>query len=128
MASLSDYMETAVINHFLRNTTVASPATVYLALYTTDPTDADTGTEVTGGAYVRIPITLTAPVNGVTKNAADVEFAVATANWGTVTHAAVRDAATGGNLLLHGPLSINKTINTGDQFRVPANQLTFTLD
>jgi len=128
MSSISNYLEEKIINHFLRGTAAASPATVYLALYTTDPTDADTGTEVTGGAYVRLPITLTAPVNGVTKNAADVEFAVATANWGTVTHAGVRDAAEGGNLLLHGQLNLNKAIGIGDQFRVPANQLTFTLD
>jgi hypothetical protein len=128
MSSISNYLEEKVINHFLRGTTVASPAKVYLALYTSDPTDADAGTEVTGGAYARQQITLTAPVDGVTKNAVDIEFAVATANWGTVTHAGVRDAVTGGNLLLHGPLNLNKTIATGDQFRVPANQLTFTLD
>ena len=128
MSSLSNYLEEKIINHVFRNTPVTSPEVVYLALYTTDPTDADVGTEVTGGTYARKEITLTAPTNGMTKNAADVEFAVATANWGTVTHAGVRDAATGGNLLLHGPLNLNKTIAIGDQFRVPANQLTFTLD
>lgn len=131
--SLSAYLENAVINHFLRNTPIPSPEKVYLALYTTDPTDADTGAEVTEGSYVRLPITLTEPIDAVpsgkvAKNATDIEFAVATANWGTVTHAGVRDAVTGGNLLLHGPLNLNKTIATGDQFRVPANQLTFTLD
>lgn len=128
MSSISNYLEEKIINHFFRNTAVTPPAKVYLALYTTDPTDADTGTEVTGGAYARQEITLSAPTNGVTKNTADIEFAVAAANWGTVTHAAVRDEAQGGNLMLHGPLNINKTINMGDQFRVPANQLTFTLD
>lgn len=127
MSDISNYLENAVINHFLRGNSQTSPSKVYLALYKTDPTDDDTGTEVSGGGYIRKEITLGAPTNGVTKNTTDVEFPIATADWGTVTHGGVRDAATGGNLLLHGPLQTNKIIESGDQFRIPANQLTFTL-
>lgn len=49
MSQLSNYLENKLIDHVLRNTAYTPPATVYLALYTTDPTDADSGTEVSGG-------------------------------------------------------------------------------
>ena len=45
MAEMSNYLENALINATLRNTGYTSPTTVYLALYTTDPTDADAGDE-----------------------------------------------------------------------------------
>ena len=53
MAEMSNHLENALINAVLRNTSYTSPTTTYLALYTSDPTDADTGTEITGGSYVR---------------------------------------------------------------------------
>jgi hypothetical protein len=45
-----------------------------------------------------------------------------------VTHAAVFDAATGGNMIAHKPLPESKTIGVGDVFRFPAGQLKITLD
>jgi len=73
MSEMSNYLENALINATLRNTSYTSPATVYLALYTSDPTDADTGTEVTGNAYVRQSITFGAPSNGASTNTAAIE-------------------------------------------------------
>jgi hypothetical protein len=67
---------------FLRNTSYTSPATVYVSLYTTDPTDADSGTEVSGGSYARTAVTFGAPSNGVSTNSADVTFPTATASHG----------------------------------------------
>jgi hypothetical protein len=78
MAEMSNYLENALINATLRNTSYTSPATVYVGLYTTDPTDADTGTEVSGGSYARTAVTFGAPSNGVTLNSAAVEFPQAT--------------------------------------------------
>lgn len=127
MAEMSNFLETALINATLRNTSYTSPATVYLALYTTDPTDADTGTEVSGGAYARQSITFGAPSNGVTTTTAVIEYPQATGSWGTVTHIGIRDALTAGNLLYHSPLDASKTIATGDVFRVAIGSLTVTL-
>ena len=128
---LSDYLEENLLNHCLRNTAYTSPTTVYLALYTTDPTDADTGTEVSGGSYARQAVTFSAPETQdgamVCKNSTDIEFPVATASWGTITHVGVRDAETGGNLLWHGALTTSKTINSGDQFNIKANDLVVGL-
>lgn len=124
MAEMSNYLENALINATLRNTSYTSPATVYLALYTSDPTDADTGTEVTGNAYERQSITFGAPSNGVSTNSAAIEFPQATGSWGTVAYVGIRDASTSGNLLFHTALDASKAIATGDVFRIAIGSLS----
>ena len=81
MAEFSNYLENALINAVLRNTSYTSPTTVYVSLYTTDPTDAGSGTEVSGGSYARIAVTFGAPSNGVSTNSADVTFPTCTSSW-----------------------------------------------
>lgn len=126
MAEMSNYLENALINATLRNTSYTTPTTVYLALYTDDPTDADTGTEVTGNGYARQSITFGAPSNGVSSNTAAIEFPQATGSWGTVSYVGIRDASTSGNLLYHTALDASKTIATGDVFRVAIGSLSVT--
>ena len=127
MAEFSNFLENALINATLRATTYTSPATVYVSLYTSDPTDADTGTEVSGGSYARTAVTMGAPSNGVSTNSADVTFPTATASWGTVTHIGIHDASTSGNLLFHTALDTAKTIDSGDIFKIETGNLTVTL-
>lgn len=127
MAEMSNYLENALINATLRNTSYTSPATVYLALYTSDPTDADTGTEVSGGSYARQSITFGAPSNGVSTNTAAIEFPQATGSWGTVSYVGIRDALTTGNLLYHTALDSSKTIESGDIFKISIGSLSVTL-
>lgn len=124
MAEMSNYLENALINATLRNTGYTSPTTVYLALYTSDPTDADTGTEVSGNAYERQSITFGAPSNGVSTNSAAIEFPQATGSWGTVAYIGIRDASTSGNLLFHTALDASKAIATGDVFRIAIGSLS----
>jgi len=124
---MSNYLENALINGTLRATSYTAPTTIYLALYTADPTDADTGTEVSGTSYARQTITMGAPSNGVSTNSAAIEFPAAGGSWGTVTHIGIRDALTAGNLLYHTPLDASKTIATGDIFRVSVGNLSVTL-
>ena len=127
MAEMSNYLENALINATLRNTSYTTPTTVYLALYTSDPTDADSGTEVSGTSYARQSITFGSPSNGVTTNSAAIEFPQAGGSWGTVTHVGIRDASTSGNLLFHTALDASKTIATGDVFRIASGSLSVTL-
>jgi len=127
MAEFSNYLENAVINAVLRATSYTSPTTVYVGLYTTDPTDADSGTEVSGGSYARTSVAFDAPSNGVTQNTADLTFPTATASWGTVTHIGLHDASTGGNLLFHTALDTSKAIDSGDIFKITTGNLTVTL-
>jgi hypothetical protein len=132
--AFSDYLEAAIINATLRGTTFpAAPANVYLALFTSAPNDDASGTEVTGGAYARVVVSTTggwtAPSGaGTTSNAADIVFPVATAGWGTVTHMAIFDAATAGNMLYWGALVATKLVLTGDTVRFLAGNVTITVD
>lgn len=127
MAEFSNYLENALINATLRNTAYSSPATVYVGLYTSDPTDANTGTEVSGGSYARTAVTFSSPSNGVTSNSGSVIFPTATGNWGTITHIGILDASTSGNLLYHSALDVSKTVGTGDIFAITTGNLTVTL-
>ena len=127
MSELSNYLENALVNATLRATTYTSPATVYVALFTTDPTDANSGTEVSDGAYARTAVTFAAPSNGVTTNSADVTFPTCTLAWGVVSHIGIYDASTSGNLLYHTPLDASKTVDTADIFKISSGSLSVTL-
>jgi hypothetical protein len=127
MAEMSTYLEDALINATLRNTSYTSPTTVYVGLFTSDPTDAGSGTEVSGGSYARTAVTFGAPSNGVSTNSAAVEFPQATGNWGTVGWIGIHDAATSGNLMYHTALDTSKTIETGDIFKIATGSLSVTL-
>jgi hypothetical protein len=127
MAEMSNYLENALINGTLRATTYTAPTTIYVALYTSDPTDADTGTEVSGTNYARQSVTFGAPSNGVSTSSAAVEFPQAGSSWGTITYIGLRDASTAGNLLYHTALDASKTIASGDVFRIATGSLSVTL-
>jgi hypothetical protein len=127
MAEMSNYLENALINATLRATTFTSPTTVYVGLYTADPTDAGSGTEVSGGSYARQSATFGAPSNGVSTTTADITFPQCTSSWGTVSHIGILDALTTGNLLYHTPLTTSKAIDTGDLFKIASGSLTVTL-
>ena len=127
MAEMSNYLENALINGTLRATTYTAPTTVYVGLYTTDPTDANTGTEVSGGSYARTSVTFGAPSNGVSLNSAAVEFPQASGSWGTVGWIGILDASTTGNLLYHTPLDVSKAIDSGDIFKIAIGSLSVTL-
>ncbi len=124
---MSNFLENAIINATLRNTTYTSVATVYVSLWTSDPTDAGSGTEVSGGSYARTAVTFGAPSNGVTTNSANVTFPTATGTWGTVGWIGINDALSGGNLLYHTALDASKSITSGDIFQITTGNLSVTL-
>lgn len=129
--AVSNYLATALLNQVFRNQNFTRPSTVYLALYTSNPTAADTGTEVSGNGYQRMQVTFTAPVieNGkqTIKNTSDIVFPKAQGNWGTITHVGIRDAATGGNLLYYGPVENPRSIMANDILKFPAGSLALNL-
>lgn len=131
MSSFSDYTENLVLNWLLTTNSATRPTAWYVGLFTAAPSDTGGGTEVAGNAYARvatgtISVTGTAPTTAT--NSAAIEFAAASGgNWGTVTHAAIFDASTGGNMLAWAALTTSRTINDGDVFRIPASSLTITL-
>lgn len=135
MAAATDYLEAEVLDHVLGKGTrdFTSPANLYVALFTTATADDGTGTEIGSGVnYSRQSADFGAASTaaGVTTalTTADIEFGPATtSNWGTVTHLAIFDAATGGNMLFHGALSVSKTITVDDSLRIGTGNLTIEL-
>jgi 2-keto-4-pentenoate hydratase len=135
MSAASDYLEDKVLDHVLTATSYTPPTTRYLALFTNTSGNAavnlEAGTltdEVSGGSYAREAITFNAASSGSSTSSATVTFPAASANWGTVTHVAVMDAATSGNVLFWGAVTTPKTIENGDTFQVSSGNLTITLD
>ena len=130
MSSFSDYAESTALKFLFTTDAVTRPTAWYVGLFTAAPSDTGGGTEVSGSAYVR-KATGTITVSGTATtatNSAAIEFAAASGgNWGTITHAAVFDASTGGNMIAWAPLATSRTINDGDVFRIPAGSLTVTL-
>jgi hypothetical protein len=129
MAEMSDYLEAALLNATLNNTAFTTVATPYISLHTADPTDAGTGTEVSGGSYARTSASFATAsgTSGSVATDADVTFPTATAGWGTVTHIGIWDASSSGTLLYHTALDSSKTIDSGDIFKITSGNLTVTL-
>jgi len=126
--SFSDYLEDKLLKHAFTNTSYTPAATMYVGLYTAAPTDAGGGTQVTGGSYARVSVAFTVSGTGtLCTNSAAVEFAAATASWGTIVAVGIFDASTSGNLLAWADLAVNKTIESGDIFRIPTGDLDITL-
>jgi len=126
--AFTNYLENKVLAYVFSGTAYSSPsANLYVALFTSSPGETGGGTELSGNGYVRQLVALTT-TNSSSTNASAIEFPVATASWGTITSAAIFDASTGGNMLAYSDLTASKTIASGDVFRIPANNLTVTLE
>lgn len=116
MAGKSDYAENKVIDHMTGKTTFTKP-TAYVGLYTAAPSDSGGGTEVSGNNYARVATAgadWNAAASGSTSNANAITFPTASGSWGTVTHFALFDAATTGNMLAWAALGTSKAVGNGD--------------
>ena len=129
--SLSNAIETHTLKYLLTTDSVTRPTTWHVALCTSDPTDTALGTEVTGGSYARQTVAFTVSGDSAT-NTSDIKFPDATANYsGTVVAVMIMPASTGGSvsdMIVHAQLTTDKSISTGDIFRIPAGDLEITID
>ena len=130
--SLSNTFETHTLKYLLTTDSVTRPTTWYVALCTSDPTDTALGTEVStsGTAYARQAVTFTVSGNNASNSSA-IEFPEATANYGTVQAVMIMPASSGGSasdMIAHAQLSVDKTINSGDIFRIPTGDLDINID
>jgi hypothetical protein len=136
MSALTTYLANRLASHNFGRASFTAPLSYYLGLFTSAPGVGGGGTEVSVGSYARLQINNTAtvpfmwisPVNGVTSNAIALVFPVAQANWGTITHWALFDGASGGNMCFFGTVTPSKLIQTGDQFSVAISELEFTFE
>jgi hypothetical protein len=130
MSSFSDYTENLALTWLFTTSSATRPTAWHVALFTAAPSDTGGGTELSGNSYARVSTTFTVSGTSPTTatNAAAVEYATATgSNWGTITHLALFDASTSGNMLAWAPLTISKVIDVGDVLRIPAGDLDITL-
>jgi len=123
----SNFLADSLINATTRAIDYSTPAKVWVALYTTNPTKEDVGTEVSEASYTRLEVTITPPVDGVSTNANEMKWSTATTAWGVISHVGIRDAEVGGNLLYFTNLEEAKDIQVGDQFQIVVDNLTLTL-
>lgn len=142
MSAMSDYLENKLIDQLFRAQSAPTTTTLYVGLLTAAPSDSGGGTEVSGGSYGRVAVTsslanwagtqsagstvASSGSSGQTSNNGAITFPTPTAGWGTVTHFGIYDAATGGNLLFWGALTIAKTVNQADTVTFPAASLSIT--
>ena len=131
MGSFSNYLEDELLDHVFGKGSFAPPA-IYVALSTADPLDSGSGlAEPSGNGYARVQTTGTdwnAASGGAIDNANAITFNEATGSWGTITHFALMDAASGGHLLVHGALSTSKSISSGDTVKFAAGDLDVLLN
>lgn len=131
--SFSDFLENELLDHVFGGAAYAAPATLYVGLSTAPIADDGTGiAEPSGSGYARVAVTndLTkwpAAVGGAKSNGEAITFSQASGGWGTVTHAFVSDAASGGNVLAAGALAASRMVNTGDVVRFDAGEIDLTL-
>lgn len=129
--SMSDYLEQAILRHVLKDTAFAVPTNIYVGVSTADPGEAAGGlAEPVGNAYARVQMNNWTWNSGAAReeNNAAITFPTATGSWGTITHIAFFDAATGGNFLGSSALLSAKTINNGDTISFPIGQVQWSLD
>ena len=128
--SFSDYAEGKVLDHVFNLASFTQP-TLYLVVSTSNPTDAGSGAaEPSGNGYTRVVTSAAswARTGNVVSNDAELAFPEATGSWGVLTHFALYDASSGGNLIIHGTLTTPKAIAANETLRFPIGNLTFTLD
>lgn len=134
MSSFTDFLENELLDHVFGDSAYTAPSTLYIGLSTTTPNDDGSNfTEVSGNNYARVAVSnnLTewpAASGGSKTNGNAITFPEATGSWGTITHAGIFDASSGGNLLAVGPLDTSRTIDSAEVLEIPATGLTITLD
>jgi len=151
---MSDFLENKLLDWLFRGQAIGitgasaaagtGPANLYIGLFTTNPTDGTSGTEVTGNAYARVAVAsslanwagtqaalstvASSGTSGTTSNNGVLSFPTPSASWGTVNGMAIFDAASGGNMLIWSGLTQSKLINSGDSVTFPASSLSFQID
>lgn len=129
--SFANFWENELLDHVMGKGSY-TPPTIYVGLSTSDPLDDGSGlAEPTGNGYARITTAAAnwdVAVDGLIDNGVELSFPAATGSWGTVTHLCFFDAATAGNLLASGALTVPKAISSGDTPKFAAGDLDVVLD
>lgn len=137
MPGFTDLLEKALLDHIFTDAAYTPPATLYIGLSSTTPTEAGANfTEPSAGAYARVS-TVAADWDAATgvapatkANSAIKTFAAATADWLAgvdITYFGIFDASSAGNLLAFGVLATARPVLNGDVPRFAAGALVLKL-
>lgn len=126
MAGTSNYFGNLILNYMRGVAMPAPPANLYVALYNGDPDSG--GTEVTTQVLAsgRPTGVFSQSTAKSMSNTQVVDFGNS-AGAVTITHMAVLDAKTGGNIFQSKQLSSQRQIAQGDPVRYPVGGLTFLI-
>jgi hypothetical protein len=147
VAAQSNYLRNKLIDLYFRGVSFTAPTSLYVALFTTTPSDpgGTGGTEVSGVSYARQNLapsttnwaatngatTTTNPssgTSGTTSNNVAINFPTAGGSWGTVVGFGIYDASTSGNLLFYGSLTASQVVGSGGTVSFAISQLTAQID
>ena len=135
MAQATNYMEDLVLTALVNGTTLQlSSEKPFIGLLTAAPSDDSSGTECSTASYIRKQVGGTGqsdfilPESGTARNQGEFRWDDATEDWGEITHVALYDAETGGNMLVYGTLTAPVEIVSGDIFKIPPSGFTIQMD
>jgi hypothetical protein len=124
MGQLTNYAETALVKHMVKETLFTRVATLYIGFTTSDPgeTGSLSNEVATAGStgYARQTIAFSAisdiTTRRITQTGDTITFPTATAAWGTISHWFISDGGTrgAGNVLAYGSLPVSKDVQTGN--------------
>ena len=110
--SFSDFWEGEILDHVFNIGAYTAPS-VYVGYSTADPLDDGSGlAEPAGGGYARVLHSSWARSGNVVDNTGTITFPTTTASQGTITHFALFDAISGGNLLGSGALDTSRALTS----------------
>ena len=127
MGSLANYAENALLGHIF-GTAYSAPASIYIALSTADPLDDASGLTEPGDTYARQTIAFLAAASRAVVQDAEVIFPEAAASWGTITHWALFDAASGGNMLAHGSFLSSFDVLAGNSTTIGSGEVQVSIN
>lgn len=129
MAGWSDTVENAILDCYLNQTNITAPTAIYLGLYSSNPTDAGGGTELSGNNYSRVDVTLSfgAAASGACTNNVAIDFPVASGVWAAATSFGLFTASSGGTLLAWATCSLG-ALAANEFHRIPIGDCDFSED
>lgn len=124
-ASKSTYLRNIAYNSILKNTAFTGPASLFMSLHTATPGLTGANEVPSTNAYARTAIVFGTPTGGAGSNSSAVTFPAPTpANWGTLTHFAIWDAASAGNCLYGDALTSSVATSIGVAVSFPIAAVT----
>lgn len=133
MSNLGDWLENQIINFYFRKDqggNFTRPNAIYVSLHTALPDESGSPSyEIAAAEYQRRLMVFSDPAgSGMSSNTSNISFPTAQSNWGTITHWALWDGISGGNMLMAGEADTTVVVNTNDVYQISAGALVIAFD